>query len=170
MVGLLAFVTSWRLVGLPRPGAGWGGGPQSQGSLQSWAVAPLPLQDQGLGARAGRGGGGGLRGAGRGQARCGYFNLINDRTPLRVCFNNQDTLQRVDGMFAVDLHVSSEWAVSIKNVASPGYATASLEPAGHIPVPVGASLSWCLRVAHGRSGVGAGAGMGGTLAWVSPPK
>lgn len=49
------------------------------------------------------------------QARCGYFNVINDRTPLRVCFNNQDTLQQVDRMFAVNLHMSSERAVSVNN-------------------------------------------------------
>lgn len=43
------------------------------------------------------------------------FNLINDCTPLRVCFNNQDTLQQVDRMFAVNLHMSSEQAVNINN-------------------------------------------------------
>lgn len=50
-----------------------------------------------------------------GQGRRGYFNLINDRTPLRVCFNNQDTLQQVDRMFAVNLHMSSVRAVNINN-------------------------------------------------------
>lgn len=70
---------------------------------------------------------GGCRGW-AGKAGRAYFNLINDGTPLRVCFNNQDTLQQVDRMFAVNLHMSSEQAVSINNVqehagcaaASPG--------------------------------------------------
>lgn len=62
-----------------------------------------------------RAGGGRSGEAERRRARCGCFNLINDRTPLRVCFNNQDTLQQVDRMFAVNLHMSSERAVSINN-------------------------------------------------------
>lgn len=54
------------------------------------------------------------------QAKLGYFNLINDCTPLRVCFNNQDTLQQVDRMFPVNLHMSSGQAVNINNVGASG--------------------------------------------------
>lgn len=86
-------------------------------------VPPPPPEAQGLGARAGNPGGRRRRRrreaagkAEKGQARRRYFNLINDRTPLRVCFNNQDTLQQVDRMFAVNLHMSSVQAVSINNV------------------------------------------------------
>ena len=85
---------------------------------------PTPPEEQGLGTRAGCPGGRRRREAAgewsgkaeKGQARRRYFNLINDRTPLRVCFNNQDTLQQVDRMFAVNLHMSSARAVSINNV------------------------------------------------------
>ena len=100
---------------------------------------------------------------GKRQARCGYFNLINDRTPLRVCFNNQDTLQQVDRMFAVNLHMSSERAVSINNVPERAGCAAASPGAGQVaPLsPAGASLSWCLgSVVRGggqdRTGVGAG--------------
>jgi hypothetical protein len=58
------------------------------------------------------------------QAKLGYFNLINDCTPLRVCFNNQDTLQQVDRMFAVNLHMSSERAVNINNAGASGCSRA----------------------------------------------
>lgn len=89
-------------------------------------------EEQGPGARAGCTGGwrrrrlwwvggrGVSRKAEQGQARRSYFNLINDHTPLRVCFNNQDTLRQVDRMFAVNLHMSSERAVSINNVRERG--------------------------------------------------
>lgn len=81
------------------------------------------------------------RKAEKGQAGRGYFNLINDRTPLRVCFNNQDTLQQVDRMFAVNLHMSSEQAVSINNVREHNALQPLLEPAGCSPVPGWAFLS-----------------------------
>lgn len=108
-------------------------GPWNQGQ---GSPPPIPPEEQGLGTRAGCPGGQRRRKATgewsgkaeKGQARRRYFNLINDRTPLRVCFNNQDTLQQVDRMFAVNLHMSSARAVSINNVrecagcaaASPG--------------------------------------------------
>lgn len=131
-MGLLAFVTSWRLAGLPWPGVGWGWGAES-GSLEAGQCLPTNPRSrawvQGQDAQEARGGR--LQGSGqgrqkRGQARRRYFNLINDRIPLRVCFNNQDTLQQVDRMFAVNLHMSSAGAVSINNVREcAGCATAS---------------------------------------------
>lgn len=45
-----------------------------------------------------------------------YFNLINDRAPLRVCLNNQDTLQQVDRMYAVNLHMPLAPTARINNV------------------------------------------------------
>lgn len=45
-----------------------------------------------------------------------YFNLINDRAPLRVCLNNQDTLQQVDRMYAVNLHMPLTQTARINNV------------------------------------------------------
>lgn len=70
------------------------------------------------------------------QAKLGYFNLINDCTPLRVCFNNQDTLQQVDRMFAVNLHMSSGQAVNINNVGASRCSRAlGGEAAGRTPTP-----------------------------------
>lgn len=90
-----------------------------------------------------RGAAGGWAGkAEKGQARHGYFNLMNDHTPLRVCFNNQDTLQQVDRMFAVNLHMSSEQAVSINYAWAPA-ARGRLSPRpGSHPTPLpGAPLA-----------------------------
>lgn len=154
---------AWGRVGRPPPPA-W----------DPWRLRTVLAQEEGLGARAGCLGGrrrreaagcwGGRSGeAEKRQARCAYFNLINDRTPLRVCFNNQDTLQQVDRVFAVNLHMSSERAVSINNVPECAGCTAASAGAGQVaPRPLaGASLSWCLR-----SVVGGGWGWG-TLRWRS---
>lgn len=96
-------------------------------------------------------------GVGRDRQSKGDFNLINDATPLRVCFNHQDTLQQVDRMFTVNFRMSSEWAVSINNMESLGScAAAGLEPAGRTPAPGGC---FSLLVSGGsrprRTGVGA---------------
>lgn len=95
-------------------------------------------------------------GVGRDRQSKSDFNLINDGTPLRVCFNHQDTLQQVDRMFTVNLRMSSEWAVSINNMESLGCAAACLEPAGRTPASGG---SFSLLVSGGsrprRTGVGA---------------
>lgn len=40
------------------------------------------------------------------------FNLMNDGAPYPVCFNNQDTLQQLDRMFTVNLHMSAAQAAS----------------------------------------------------------
>lgn len=77
------------------------------------------------------------REGGQGQARRGDLNLINDATPLRVCFNHQDTLQQVDRMFTVNLHMSSERAVSLRTVRA---GAASLGPQAD-PCPQRALLS-----------------------------
>ena len=121
-------------------------GPWKQGS-----VSPRQPEEQGLGARAGCPAGQRRREAAgewsgkaeKGQARRRYFNLINDRIPLRVCFNNQDTLQQVDRMFAVNLHMSSAGAVSINNVRECADALQPLqEPGRYHPC-----LSCCLGAA-----------------------
>lgn len=87
------------------------------------------------------------------QAKLGYFNLINDCTPLRVCFNNQDTLQQVDRMFAVNLHMSSEQAVNINNSGASGGSRLSEgrqqvapQPLTPPPPPI---LCLCLEVLGG---------------------
>lgn len=87
------------------------------------------------------------------QAKLGYFNLINDCTPLRVCFNNQDTLQQVDRMFAVNLHMSSEQAVNINKAGASGCSqalrgeAAGRTPTSHpLPPPI---LCLCLEVLGG---------------------
>lgn len=127
---------------------------QGQGSPPS-----TPLEEQGLGTRVGCPGGQRRREATgewsgkaeKGQARLRYFNLINDRTPLRVCFNNQDTLQQVDRMFAVNLHMSSVRAVSINNVREcAGCAAASPGAQQVAPLSLLQSGGSCQR----RKGVG----------------
>lgn len=92
------------------------------------------------------------------QAKLGYFNLINDCTPLRVCFNNQDTLQQVDRMFAVNLHMSSEQAVNINKAGASGCSQALRgEAAGRTPTSHTSPhpFSLCLGVlARGVKGCG----------------
>lgn len=149
MVGLLAFVTSWRFSGLALAW-GWVGRPCLSGALEAGAVSPggpgpgcegrVPRRERKRRAAEGWAGK-----AEKGQARHGYFNLINDHTPLRVCFNNQDTLQQVDRMFAVNLHMSSEQAVSVNSAwtqapcrrLSPSPRVAPLSPGGCFSRPPG---------------------------------
>lgn len=104
------------------------------------------------------------RKAEKGQAGRGYFNLINDRAPLRVCFNNQDTLQQVDRMFAVNLHMSSEQAVSINNVREHKALQPLLEPAGRAPLSPGGRFSLLVSRGSGQRRTG----VRGTLAGVFP--
>lgn len=86
----------------------------------------------------------------KGQARRGYFNMINDRTPLRVCFNNQDTLQQVDRMFAVNLHMSSEQAMSINSVRE----NHVLQPLQVAPLAPGGCLSLLVSGSSGQRRTG----------------
>lgn len=130
MVGLLAFVTCWRLVGLPWPGAGGGCAearvPGIRGRVSEEQSPVLILEAARCSSRKTE----------KEPAKLGYFNLINDCTPLRVCFNNQDTLQQVDRVFTVNLHMSSEQAASINNVGASGCSQAlGGEAAGHTPAP-----------------------------------
>lgn len=93
------------------------------------------------------------REGGQGQARRGDLNLINEATPLRVCFNHQDTLQQVDRMFTVNLHMSSERAVSLRTVRAGGRAGAASLGPGRPSVPLVSGGSGQTRPDGGHCGL-----------------
>lgn len=156
-LAISGLVLAWGRVG------GGGAGPRVPGSTGRWSRAWVKgwgAQEAGGGGRPRGGGGGGQSGeAEKRQARCGYFNLINDRTPLRVCFNNQDTLQQVDRMFAVNLHMSSERAVSVNNVLEcAGCVAASAGARQVAPLSSGRRFSLLVSGVSGQRRAGGGGG------------